>query len=336
MNSTETSRSFARTHTEPEDLVVRVSINQLFDLTDDGLRYASQLGAAGICLLQPNTPDDRYDFIDFVNMRTRCEEYGMRLESIEGVPVRIYDKVMLGLPGRDEQIERYQRMIRNIGAAGIPVLGFHWVPNFVWRTSHTTPTRGGAQASSFDYEMVKSAPFTHGREFTAEEMQSNFDYFMGAVLPVAEEAEVALALHPDDPPVAMLGGIARIFGSREAFQKALERWPSPAFKLLFCLGSWSEMGPGALDSLRLFAEQGRVAYLHMRDVQGHVPKFAECFLGDGNVDIVEVVRTLHDVGFDGCLIDDHVPRLIGDPEWCDKGRAWTTGYLHGLVSAISR
>jgi mannonate dehydratase len=315
---------------------MRVSIGQLFDLTDEGLEYCAQLGVAGITLLFPNSPDDRLDFIDFVQMRARCEEHGMRLESIEQVPMHLLNDAMLGLPTRDAQIENYQRIIRNVGAAGIPVLGLHWIPNHVWRTSHDTPIRGGARTSSFDYAYVKNAPFTHGREFTAEEMSDNFAYFMDRVLPVAEEAGVTLALHPDDPPVPMLGGIARIFGSFEAFKRATERWDSPNFKLLYCMGTWSEMGPGVPESLRYFSERDKIAYVHLRDVQGHVPVFNECFLGEGNVDVVEAVEILRDTGFGGWLMEDHSPRMQDDPVWCTRGRTYSTGYLSGLVAALCR
>ena len=64
----------------------------------------------------------------------KAEEYGLTLEAIENVPIHFYDKAMLGLPGRDEQIEHYQTTIRNMGRAGIPILGYHFMPNSVWRT----------------------------------------------------------------------------------------------------------------------------------------------------------------------------------------------------------
>ncbi len=314
---------------------MRVSINRTFELTDDGLALAKQLGVEGVCFVQPRTPEDRYALEDLVGFRQHCERFGLRLESIEGIPAHLYEKVMLGEPGRDQQIEAYQRLIRNVGSAGIEILAFHWLPNFVWRTSSNGPLRGGAWASSFDYELVRDAALTHGRRYTADEMYANFEYFIDAVLPVAEESGVRLALHPDDPPSHDVGGIARIFSSFEAFRDASERWPSRSFSLLFCLGTFSEMGPGAADSLRYFVERDRVAYVHMRDVQGHVPKFQECFLGDGNVDVVGVMRMLHELGFEGCVIDDHSPRVLGDPdEWPYRGQAWSTGYLLGLAAAI--
>jgi mannonate dehydratase len=315
---------------------MRVSIGQLFDLTDEGLAYCAQLGVAGITLLFPNTPDDRLDFIDFVQMKARCEEHGLRLESIEQIPNHLLDDTRLGKDTRDAQIENYQRILGNIGRAGIPVLGLHWLPNFVWRTSNDTPIRGGAHTSSFDLERVRDAPLTHGRVYPREEMWDNFGYFMDRVLPVAEDAGVTLALHPDDPPVDGLGGIARIFSSFEDFKVALDRWDSPSFKVLYCMGTWSEMGPIVPESLQYFGERDKISYVHFRDVKGHVPSFCETFIGTGNVDVVQAIEILRDTGFDGWLIEDHSPRMQGDPEWCTRGRTYSTGYIAGLVRALCR
>jgi mannonate dehydratase len=156
------------------------------------------------------------------------------------------------------------------------------------------------------------------------------------VLPVAEAAGVTLALHPDDPPVPMLGGIARLFGSFEGFRRAVETFDSPQHGLDFCMGCWSEMGPGAIEAIRYFGARGKIVYVHFRDVQGHVPVFQECFLGEGNVDVVAAMRALKQVDFRGFIIDDHVPQLIDDTGWGHRGRAHATGYIMGLVDAVSK
>ena len=133
------------------------------------------------------------------------------------MPITFYDRAMLGLPGRDEQIANYQATIRNMGEAGIPVLGYHWMPNGVWRTPDRAG-RGGAMVTAFDMALVDEFPLRHGvkehpllegRTLDADAMWDNYCYFMDAVLPVAEESGVTLGLHPDDPPMPMLGGIAR-------------------------------------------------------------------------------------------------------------------------------
>jgi mannonate dehydratase len=146
-------------------------------------------------------------------------------------------------------------------------------------------------------------------------------------------------LHPDDPPVPSLGGIPRLFRSFDAFQRAVELVGSPAFGLNFCLGSWSEMGPGVVDAIRYFGERDRIVYVHFRDVLGTVPRFRECFLGEGNVDVFEALRTLEATGFSGFLVDDHVPILVDDPlEYSNlgKGHVHAIGYMSALVDAVHR
>ena len=213
---------------------MRIAVGQFNELTDEKLRYAAQIGVSGIQLNTPIIPGEtHWQEQDLRVLVERCKEYGLVFEAIENVPVHFYNKAMLGLPGRDEQIEHYRTTLRNMGRAGIPILGFHFIPNSVWRTERFAPGRGGAGCTKFDMADVeaKSTP-DEWREFlptslgrqeamplfgegetvvTAEQMWDNYAYFIKAVLPVAEEAGVKMALHPDDPPVPMLGGVARIF-----------------------------------------------------------------------------------------------------------------------------
>jgi mannonate dehydratase len=170
---------------------------------------------------------------------------------------------------------------------------------------------------------------------TEDEMWANYSYFLNAVLPVAEEAGVKLALHPDDPPVPMLGGVARLFYRPEGFKRALEiSQGSPAWGLNLCLGCCSEM-TGGKDAVRemieYFVPRGRVFYAHFRDVQGTVPNFAECFIGEGNFDPGEVMILLSSYGFDGFLLDDHVPQMDDDTPWGHRGRSHAIGYMQGLI-----
>jgi mannonate dehydratase len=287
------------------------------------------------------------------------KQAGLVFEAIENVPTHFYNKVMLGLPGRDEQIENYRKTLRNIGKAGIPILGFHWMPNSVWRTERLAPARGGAGATKFDLaeiegkskkQLRKYLPTTLGREMpiydekdgvvTADQMFANYKYFIEAVLPVAEEANVRLALHPDDPPVPMLGGVARIFKEPEDFKKAWRLNPkSDYWGLDLCLGCCSEMPGGAAnvrEMIRFFGPKGRIFYVHFRDVKGTVPDFTECFIGEGNFNPAEIMALLKKSGFTGFLLDDHVPHMDDDTDWNHRGRSHAIGYMQGLLNAEAR
>ena len=339
---------------------MRVAIGQFMQVTDEILRFGAQIGATGAVVsgargLNPHTDAEvanlnarspgagaefgrdipGWGFLDLLHLRTRCEQHGLSLEAIEDVPVSFYDRAILGRPGRDEQIADLQQIIRNIGRAGIPVFGIHWMLTGVWRTSTAARGRGGAQVTAYTHRLAAAAPDTHNPGLTEAESWDNFAYFIKALTPAAEEAGVMLALHPDDPPVESLGGVARIFRNTEAFVRAIELADSTSFGVLFCIGSWSEMEDDALSALRTFLGMDKVVYLHFRDVSGTVPSFQEAFPDDGDVDLVEAIEILDEHGFDGCLIDDHVPLVEGDEGWAFRGRAFCTGYMAGVIDAVT-
>ncbi|MBX3085940.1 MAG: mannonate dehydratase [Anaerolineae bacterium] len=326
---------------------MRVALGQFQELTHERLTFAKQIGVAGVQMNTPLFPAERgyWEYDDLRRARERCEDYGLRLEALENVPRLWYLKAMLGLPGRDEEIENYRTTIRNMGKAGIPLLGYNWMPNGVWRTPNARG-RGGVIVTAFDMDKIEASPLVagvhavdqmEGRTLSREQMWDNYTYFIKAVLPVAEESGVKLALHPDDPPVEELGGIPRLFYNAEGFQRAMEEIaPSPNHGLDFCMGCFSEMGPGAIDAIRYFGTRKLIFYVHFRDVQGCSPVFQECFLGEGNVNVVEAMRTLKEIGFDGFIIDDHVPKMIDDSDWNHRGHAHATGYILGLVEAVNQ
>lgn len=318
-------------------LPMRVAMGQTNELSDEFLTFAVQCGVEDVQLNTPRIPgDERWEYEDLAALRSRANSHGLRLICIENVPIRFYDEIMLGGEGRERQLENMAATIRNMARAGIPILGYHWMPNGVWRTEHDTPIRGGARSNRFEMAAHQEAPLSHGRQYSAEEMWQHYDWYLERILPVCEETGVRLALHPDDPPVPELAGVARIFGSFEGFARAMERHPSPMHGLDFCHGCWSEMrgGAGILDAIRHFGSDGRIFYAHIRDVQGSAECFTECFIDEGNSHIPSVLRALRDVGFRGFLLDDHVPRMVNDSPWGHRGRAFATGYLRGALAAV--
>jgi len=342
---------------------MRVAVGQFNELSDEKLRFARQLGVGGVQMNTPLLPgEERWEEADLRALVERCAAYDLTLEAIENVPIHFYDRAMLGLPGRDEQIEHYRATIRNMGRAGIPILGYHFMPNSVWRTSRTTEGRGGVQVTSFDMALV-GGPTARQRGFvaklderqdaiwvmdeaeneaggtvSADQMWANYEYFMKAVIPAAEEAGVKLALHPDDPPVPMLGGVARLFKDVAGFERALAISPSDAWGLDLCLGCCSEMPGGGANvtaMIERFGPLGKIFYVHFRDVQGTMPCFQECFLGEGNYDPAPVLLAMKRSGFTGFMLDDHVPHMDDDTAWCHRGRAHAVGYLQGMLNMVA-
>ena len=342
---------------------MRIAVGQGARATDEYLDFAAQLGVKGIQLNTPDLPGERrWELEDLVALRQRVEARGLCLEAIENIPNHFYENAMLGKPGRDQEIESVVATVRNIGRAGIQLLGFNWMANSVWRTDLSPVGRGGAVVSAFDLALVDQrsregrvlvarrdrrvedqkdswtagATYELGVERDDEEMWESFEYFMRALAPVAEEAGVVLALHPDDPPVPSLGGVARIFRSVNALKRAVELSPGPGFGIELCLGTVSEMGgeTAVVEAVRYLGPKGKIAYVHLRDVKGTVPSFAECFLGEGNYRPAVVIRELRRSGFDGFILDDHTPALVGDSPYGHRGRAFALGYIQGLVEMM--
>ena len=208
--------------------------------------------------------------------------------------------------------------------------------NSVWRTSKDEELRGRARTSSYDHELASNAPLSFGREYSEADLWASYEHFVRAVLPVARESGVTLALHPDDPPVKSLGGVARIFRNLDGFKRAIEVIaPDPNHKLDFCMGTWAEMGVDEMfESMRYFGERGKIAYVHFRNVRGAVPCTMETFIDEGDVDVVQAMMLLVEIGFDGLIIDDHVPGMVNDTAWAHRGRAYATGYIKGLLRAV--
>jgi len=343
---------------------MRVALGQHSAATDDYLTFAKQLGVGGVQFnmigkgidLIPDASslsgDKGYwQLAELKRLKQRVNDYELELEAIENVPRHFYIDAMLNGPRCAEQTANYQRTVQNMCAAGIPILGLNWMPNLVWRTPMQRG-RGGVRVTAFDMgralagEVITGlveVPEAEDRAYSEAEMFDNYLRFMEAVLPVAEAADVKIALHPDDPPVPSLGGIARVFYSPANFARALEAAPSSHHGLDFCLGCFSEMvyadrsnNEGVLAALRYFGERGKIFYVHCRDVQGCVPKFQECFPGEGNLDLVAALRVLQEVGFTGFIIDDHVPEMRDDSEWRHRGHAYATAYIMALVEAVKR
>ena len=315
-------------------LKMRVGLGQFNELTDEKLAFIKQCGADDFLMNTPKLPGDKqWEYEDLLALRRRADAAQLRLMALENVPVSFYDKAMLGLPGRDEQIAHMQTTIRNMGRAGIPILGYHWMPNSVWRTPELAVLRGGARGTRFNLTEHDPNQLTHGRIYTEDEMWANYEYYLARILPVAEESNVQLALHPDDPPVPSLGGIARIFRNFDGFKRAMDTFDSPYHGLDFCMGCWSEMGgmENVIRAVRHFGARDKIIYVHFRDVQGTADNFNECFINEGNVNPFEVVKTLRDVGFAGFMITDHVPHMVDDTDWGHRGRAYAIGYIAVLI-----
>lgn len=313
------------------------------EATDEDLQLVKQMGVDYVVLWTDETKSS-YEY--YADRRRHFENHGLKVYGFGNRDVHNQDAIVLNLENRDAKVEQYKQHLRDLGKAGIPYTTYAHMANGIWSTERET-TRGGASARGFDLDKADKGhwagkfypmPHTHGREYTQEEIWDNFTRFIQEVAPVAEEADVKIGIHPDDPPQPELGGIPRcIFSSHAGYARALEIAASPNVGICFCVGCWLEGGPlmgkDVLESIQDFGGQGKIFKVHFRNVDAPLPHFVETFVDNGYQDMYRVMKALRDTNFDGVVIPDHVPLMGNDPR---IGTAYTIGYMNALLTRANQ
>lgn len=316
-------------HMSPEGLGITSTL-----MKQCGLTHA----VAGISL-QPipgaSEEEQPWGYPALMGAKETYERNGFEMSVIESRPPM--EKIKLGLPGRDEEIEVVCALLRNMGKAGIPVWCSMWMPILgVLRTSYVIPSRGGAQVSGYDHDQLCNEPLTEYGLVAEENQWENLKYFLECVVPVAEAADVKMAMHPDDPPLSPIRGVARIMSSLENYQRMIDLVPSPANGIGLCQGNFSLMTDDLPAAIRHFGAQEKIFFVHLRDVRGTPEKFAETFHDDGQTDLAECLRAYRDIGYEGVCRPDHYPKM-GDASSDDShhmAQLFAVGYLKGLREAV--
>jgi len=341
------------------------------NLSEDGAAFAAQLGVADVVVhfndyaagpdaepylrgeaIGPILKDCRnvplWDYEMMTSAASMLARHGLQIAALENFSPAFWTDILLDGPKRDEQMDNLKRLVRDAGRAGIPVIGYNFSLAGVWGWRKRRAARGGAMTVMMDLTPAEqSTPIPDGTIWnmryrdgdpsavpvTVEEgeLWERLGWFLSQLVPVAEEAGVRLAAHPDDPPLDSLRGTARLVNQPEKYDRLLALEPSHANALEFCIGSLQEMpGCDIYETTRHYARQNALAYVHFRNVRGHVPRYVETFVDDGDVDMTEIVRILREEGFDGVLVPDHVPELTCAAPW-HAGHAYTVGYMKALI-----
>ncbi len=301
-------------------------------VTDDDLRFLQQIGLEWV-RLEFGAGVVTADTLSAA--QERFARFGMRIYS--GVHYAYRSRaIQLGEAGRDRDIETYRTFLRDLGKLHIPVASYDFHPANTYTTSmvqHRGYTTREFDLDDFRKRVEKRA---FDRDYSADEIWANYTYFMKAVLPVAEEAGVKLALHPDDPPVAQMNGVAKLFTHYDGYRRAEQiAGGSPNWGLTFCVGTWSEggdrMGKNVFEMIRDFGGRDKIFEIHFRNVTGPLPRFVETFPDDGYMDMYQVMKALREVAFSGAIEPDHVPRLAGDSGLLRAGTAYSIAYMRALL-----
>jgi len=293
-------------------------------------------------------PDKLWTLNELVELRRAVEAEGLKLEAIENFDPAHWHDVLLDGPKKKQQLENVKTIVRRLGQAGIPIMGYNFSIAGVCGRTTGPYARGGAQSvgmeGPFDLPMPQgmvwnmvydpAAPKGTVPAVSSEELWRRLGGFLEEIVPVAEEAGVKLALHPDDPPTPTLRGQPRLVYQPQLYQRVIELKPSPANALEFCLGSIAEMtGGDVYQAVEQYSRQRKVAYVHFRNVTGKVPRYRETFVDDGDIDLIRVLRILKENQFDGVLIPDHTPQMTCSAPW-HAGMAYAMGYLRAALQLI--
>jgi mannonate dehydratase len=282
------------------------------------------------------------------NLRAEIEGAGLILAAIENLDPAHWHDILLDGPQRSEQIENVKTIIRRLGEAGIPILGYNFSLAGVCGRVTAPLGRGHAITLGMDGP-AEDVPIPNGMvwnmvynrdasgvlpSISHEELWRRLQRFLEEVVPVAEESGVRLAAHPDDPPMPTMRQQPRLVYQPHMYQTLIDLAPSRSNALELCVGTLAEMTEGNIyDAVDQYSKQGKIAYIHLRNVVGKVPHYRETFIDEGDVDMIRILAILHRNRFDGVLIPDHTPQMTCSAPW-HAGMAHTLGFMLAANAVI--
>ncbi|WP_167132184.1 mannonate dehydratase [Paramicrobacterium chengjingii] len=282
--------------------------------------------------------DDPWSYTALAIHQEKLAEWGFETSVIEDSPP--LDPIRFGLSGREEAVTHVIEMIKAMGRLGIPTWCYNWNGATEWlRTQQAVVGRGGALVAGYRHSTLDHNDLTKYGHVEPETLWANLSWFMERVLPVAENAGVRLAMHPDDPPVPEVRGISRIMNSLEGYDRLFEEFPSSANAMTLCQGNFTLMTDDLPAAIRKYGNEDRIAFVHFRDVAGTPEHFVETFHDEGKTDMLACMRAYDEIGYSGVMRSDHVPLMSGDtqdvPGYGRISRHFAIGYMTALREAAT-
>ncbi|MEH6680353.1 MAG: mannonate dehydratase [Sediminicola sp.] len=289
-----------------------------------------------------------WSFEELLAIREEINSHGLVLEAIENFDPYHWHDILLDGPQKVEQMENLKQLIRNVGKAGIPVFGYNF--SLAGVSSRTQGTFARGEAVSVGMDGVDATPVPNGMVWNMvydenapvgdiptidhRELWDRLQYFLEGILPVAEQAGVRLAAHPDDPPMPYVRNTPRLVYQPQMYQKLLDLYPSNSNSLEFCLGSIAEMTEGDVyEATDTYSKEDKIAYIHFRNIKGKVPNYREVFVDEGDIDMFRILEILKKNNFKGVLIPDHTPQMSCDAPWY-AGMAYAMGYMKAALDRL--
>ena len=309
----------------------------LTPLSDENLALAAQCGVTDITLRNQGPNID-----DWIPVIDKIRSFGLTPAVVEDALET--EDIICGGPNRDAEIDGIQDLLKIMDSLGIPILCYNFMAGTDWvRTRLDVPTRGGAKVTEFklaDIDDAKSldqpTKQLEHQTLSTEELWDNLEYFLKRIIPIAEGLGIAMAMHPDDPPLDEFMGRARIMNSVEGFQRLIKIIDSPSNGICFCQGSFAEIGADIPSTIRLLGPH--IRYIHFRDIEGTKEDFRETWHDSGPTDMVAAMQAYKEIGYTGPIRPDHVPQLCGEddgePGYTQLGRLYAYGYMKGLMQAV--
>ena len=326
------------------------------------LSYIKQIqGMTGVVTAVYDTPvGEVWELDKLLRLRDLAAGAGLKMEVIESVPV--HEDIKLGRPTRDKYIEAYRQNIINCGKAGVKCICYNFMPVFDWFRTELFYKHGDGSTSlaycEADFRKLDKrnlrlpgwdesySPEELGallkayEGMTHETLFENLVYFLKGIMPACDEADIDMAIHPDDPPWDIFD-LPRVVGRESDYDRLFAAVPNKHNGMTFCTGS---LGAGRFNDLPKMAAKyaDRIYFAHLRQLKfindtdffenGHQT-------AEGNVDIYAIVRALVEKGFDGYLRPDHGRNIWGEdakPGYGLFDRALGAAYLQGLFEAAEK
>lgn len=313
--------------------------------SDDDYRVMAQLGVRHVCADPPGSAHD-WTIDDIARQRDKLAGFGLSMEMVQlplsSCPIEKSESpdILLAGPDRDKQIDSICRLIERLAEAGIPAAKYNLNIIGIPRTS-AEKGRGGSLNAAFRWEEAEQdAPPGMAGGLDEEENWDRIDYFLRAVVPVAESAKVRLACHPHDPYTPPgYKGVTRVLGTVDGLKRFVTMRESPWHGLNFCQGTVGEMlddpATEVFDVIRWFGERGKIFNVHFRNIRGRKLSFMETFPDEGDMDMWASIKLYAELGYEHMLMPDHVPKIsCDDPH--NTAFAFVYGYIAAQLEALKR